>query len=37
MYGDFKTFAEMGAKYIDVLVDYTDVLTVEINRLYLTL
>jgi len=27
MYRVFKTFAEMGAKYIDVLVDYTDMLT----------
>jgi len=24
IYGVFKTLAEMGAKYIDVLVDYTD-------------
>jgi len=24
MYGVFKPFAEMGAKYIDVLVDCTD-------------
>ena len=32
MYRVFKTFAEMGAKYIDVLVDYTDMLTLYWNK-----
>jgi hypothetical protein len=29
MYGGFKSFAEIGAKYMDVLVDYTDILTLK--------